>query len=458
MKSAKLFFVGVSFFLLFVQAKAQDSTSTQAMTLEQCIEYALKTNVNMVNARLDVEVAKAQVGEVKAMGLPQITGDIQTIWNYKVPVSLLPASIIPASDRPPGITGDDFVPVEFSPKYQGSAGVNLNQLLFDGTYFLGLKAADTYTELSVKAIDVAKSEVAAGITKIYYGVLVMKERQGIIGDNLKRISELLRETKAMYDNGFVEELDVDKLQVTYNNLENEQTRLNRFVESNLNLLKYQMGMPVQEELKLVATLTDVTLNTSILESESVDYSLRPEYAVYQVQREIDVLDEKRYKVGYYPTISLFGSAGYNMGSPEFDFFKFNEDTWFRNGAVGLQVSIPIFDGFRKKYQIQQARIKLQRTDLSIIHLKKTIDWERKDALINLNNAISTLESQSENMELAKKVVDKSQIKYKEGVGSSMEINNAETELLNAQNNYFSALYDALIAKVNYDKALGKLAE
>ncbi len=371
---------------------------------------------------------------------------------------MLPAAIIPADQRPPGITGDDFVPVEFAPKYQGNAGVNLNQLLFDGTYFLGLKAADTYTELSVKAIDVAKSEVVAGITKIYYGVLVMKERQGIIGENIKRISELLRETKAMYDNGFVEELDVDKLQVTYNNLENEQIRLNRFVESNLNLLKYQMGMPVYEDLTLVATLTDVTMNTSILESESIDYSLRPEYAVYQVQREIDVLDEKRYKVGYYPTINLFGSAGYNMGSPEFDFFKFNDDTWFRNGAVGLQINVPIFDGFRKKYQIQQARIKLQRTDLSIVHLKKTIDWERKDALINLNNAISTLESQSENMELAKKVVDKSQIKYKEGVGSSMEINNAETDLLNAQNNYFSALYDALIAKVNYDKALGKLTE
>jgi outer membrane protein TolC len=457
MKSAKLFFIGMSVCFLFTQAKAQDSTSTQ-MTLEQCIEYALKTNVNMINARLEVENAKATVGEVKSMGLPQVTGNIQTTWNYKVPVSLLPASIIPAADRPPGITASDFVPVEFSPKYQGSAGVNVNQLLFDGTYFLGLKAADTYTQLSVKAVDVTKSEVIAGITKIYYGVLVMKERQGIIGGNIKRISELLRETKIMYDNGVVEELDVDKLQVTYNNLENEQIRLNRFVESNLNLLKYQMGMPVQEELKLVATLADVTMNTSILETESVDYSLRPEYAVYQVQREIDLLDEKRYKVGYYPTVNLFGTAGYNMGSPEFDFFKFNDETWFRNGAVGLQVNIPIFDGFRKKYQIQQAKLKLQKTDLSIIHLKKTIDWERKDALINLNNSITTLESQSKNMELAKKVVDKAQIKYKEGVGSSMEINNAETDLLNAQNNYFSALYDALIAKVSYDKALGKLIE
>ncbi|MFT5617033.1 MAG: outer membrane protein [Arenicella sp.] len=458
MKSAKLFFIGMSVFFLFTQVKGQDSTSTQAMTLEQCIEYALKTNVNMLNARLEVETAKATVGEVKAMGLPQITGDIRTTWNYKVPISLLPASIIPEDQRPPGIVASDFVPVEFSTKFQGNAGINVNQLLFDGTYFLGLKAADTYTKLSVKAIDVTKSEVVAGITKIYYGVLVMKERQGIIKGNIKRISNLLRETTAMYENGFVEELDVDKLQVTYNNLENEQTRLNRFVESNLNLLKYQMGMPVYENLELVATLTEVTMNTSILESESVDYSLRPEYAVFQVQREIDMLDEKRYKVGYYPTVNLFGSAGYNMGSNDFDFFRFKDDTWFRNGAVGLQVNIPIFDGFRKKYQIQQAKLKLQKTDLSIIHLKKTIDWERKDALINLNNAITSLESQSKNMELAKKVIDKAQIKYKEGVGSSMEINNAETELLNAQNNYFSALYDALIAKVSYDKALGKLTE
>lgn len=259
--------------LPFGFAQAQDDASSNQMTLEQCIEYALKTNANMINAQIDIKTAEATVGEVRAQGLPQLNGQFQYTYNYRIQTQLFPASNF---DQNAG--DDEIVNFQFGLPYNGTAGVTLNQLLFDGTYFLGLRAAETYTDLSKKAIKVTEAEVKANISKVYYGVLVTKERQKIIGENVKRIEALLKETKILYENGFVEELDVTKLEVTYNNLKNEQTRLDRFVENNLNLLKFQMGMPVQEELNLTATIAQVQMNMTALEEETVDYAARPEFS------------------------------------------------------------------------------------------------------------------------------------------------------------------------------------
>ena len=447
-------FLGMAFMLLWQvsELKAQEAEKDASMTLEQCIEYALQHNNNMKNAQIDIATSEATVGEVKSAGLPQINGQFQYTYNYKIQTQLFPAT-----NFDPMAPADEVVSFQFGLPYNGTAGVTLNQLLFDGTYFLGLKAAETYTSLAKEAVKVTEMEIKAGVTKIYYGVLVAKERQKIIQQNLERISSLLKETKVLYENGFVEELDVDRLEVNYNNLNNEKIRLDRFVESNMNLLKFQMGMPVGDELDITTTMAQIQLDAKTLAEETVDYSLRPEFGVYQIQKELDMMDERRYRLGYYPTVNLFATYGYNGGAQQnSDLFKFNDNNWFPNGTIGLTLNVPIFDGMRKKYQLQQAQLRLQKTELSIAQLKKTIDYERKNALINLNNSITTLESQSKNMELAKKVIDKAQIKYKEGVGSSTEVINAETDLLSAQNNYFSALYDALVARVDYQRAMGTL--
>ena len=435
---------------------AQDNTEEKnnKMTLDECIEYAFKNNASMIDAKIDIELAKSTVGEVRAQGLPQVNGTFQITDNYKIPTSFIPADIVRSDDNP--IPPDvEFVPVQFSTQYTGYAGLNMTQLIFDGTYFLGLKAADTYTELSKAAVGVSKADIALNVTKSYYGVLVIREQLKLLDKNIERVGQLLTETKELYANGFVEELDVDKLSVTYNNLESEKQRLERLEGNSLSFLKFQMGMPVVEELQLEDELVAIQMDNQLFE-ESFDYKQRPEYGVYEVQRELDLLNVKQYKVGYYPTVNFNANYGFGAGSNKFNLLRFSNDNWFGQGSLGISVNIPVFDGLRKKYQIEQAKLSLQKTENNITNLKKTIDWERQTALNTLSNSISTLETQSKNIELAKKIAGKTKIKYKEGVGSSLEVIQAETDLLDAQNSYFSALYDALIAKADYDKAVGKI--
>lgn len=437
-----------------LQAQDTKEDAVQQMSLKECIEYAFKTNSSMIDAQIDIKTAEATVGEVRAQGLPQVNGSFQLTNNYQIPTSFIPAELARAFD--PTIPADvKSVPAQFGIQHTGYAGLNLSQLVFDGTYFLGLKAADTYTELSKKAIDVTKSTVALNVTKSYYGVLVTQEQYALLSKNIERVESLLNETKALYKNGFVEELDVDKLEVTHNNLVSERQRLERLITNSINLLKFQMGMPVADELVLTDEIVTLQMANQLLD-ENFDYKERPEYSVYEVQRELDMLNVKRFKVGYYPTVNFTANYGYTGGSSKFDLLRFSGDNWFAQGALGVTVSVPIFDGFRKKYQIEQAKLGLMKTELGMKQLEKSIDFERTNAINTLNNSISTLQTQSKNIELAKKIASKTKIKYKEGVGSSLEVNQAETDLLNAQNQYYAALYSALIAKADYDKAVGKI--
>ncbi|MGB0525251.1 MAG: TolC family protein [Flammeovirgaceae bacterium] len=441
----------ISLVLASVELQAQDAEEIQRMSLAECIEYAFKSNASMIDANIDTKIAEATVGEVRAAGLPQINGQIEYTNNY-----VIQTQFFPATNFDPNASDDDVVAFKFGLPHTGLAALSLEQLVFDGTYFLGLKAADVYTNLSKKAAEVTKAEVALNVTKSYYGVLVTKERLALLDKNIERIKQLLDETKALYDNGFVEELDVDKLTVTHNNLVSERQRLERFSINSLNMLKFTMGMSVVEKIALSDELVTIQMDNQLIEEEGFDYGQRPEYAVYQVQRELDMLDEKRYRMGYYPTLSFFANYGYNGASNTFDLYKLNGNNWNNYGGLGLSLRVPIFDGLRKKYQIQQAQLRLQKTEFGIKQLEKTIDWERITAANTLSNSISTLKAQSENIDLAKKIASKTKIKYKEGVGSSLEVIQAETDLLDAQNSYFSALYDALIAKADYDKAVGKL--
>lgn len=436
-----------------------EMTSPENFDLKACVEYALQHHPSIASAKLDARIAEGVVGETRSIGLPQVNGELSILDNYQIQTQFLPAVFFaedpinnpPPADAPP-------VGVQFGTQFNGDFNVQLSQLIFDGTYFLGLKAADVYSDLARRAIKVSEADVAETVTKAYYGVLVARERQRILSLSTERVGQLLKETKAFYENGLVEELDVDRLEVTYTNLETDLQRLKRFEQTSLLILKYQMGMDVDNEITLTQTLAEAQLQDQIIDKEGFTPADRPEYSVLQVQKELNMLDVKRYKVGYLPSLAGFFSVGFNSGTNTFQQYKLNDDTWFRYGRLGFSLSIPIFDGFKKKYQIQQAELELEKTRIQENMLLNTFKLEQQTSLNSLESNINTLESQAKNRKLAEKVVSKTKIKYKEGVGSSLEVIEAENDLNTALNNYYSALYDALLAKVEYDRSLGKLLE
>jgi outer membrane protein TolC len=422
-----------------------------AFSLQEAIDYALTKNLNIRNSQLDALSAEARIGEIRAVGLPQINGQLGLNNNLIIQRVFLPARFA----NPNAPENAPPIAAQFGVKYAGNAGVTLTQLIFNGSYLVGLKAAATYRELAQKNVVQSKVTVAEAVTKAYYSVLVAEERAKVLELNLDRLDTLLRDTRALNQSGFVELIDVNRLEVQLNNLRTERQKVQNLIDLSYELLKYQMGMPLTEKVTLKDKITEVDLaEIKAASEEVVTYTNRVEYSVLSTQSKLAELDIKNIRSGYLPSVGGVLTYGHNNGRNELG--NLFSTRWFNNSLLGLNVQIPIFDGMSKHYQLQQARIRLDQVRLGQNLLEQSIDLQVKQANITLRNALESLETQRRNVELATEVVRVSKIKYQEGVGSNIEVINAESSFKESQTNYYAALYDLLIAKVDLSKSLGVL--
>jgi len=435
-------------FLSILSANAQEGS----FTLKEAVDYAVKHNINIKSSQLDAVSAEARIGEIRAAGLPQVAANFNLSDNVIIQRVFLPANFADPNASPDAAP----VAVQFGVKYSGSAAATLNQLIFSGSYFIGLRAANTYRELASKNVTQSKITVAEAVTKAYYSTQVAVERAKVLDYNIGRVDSLKRETEIMNKSGFVELLDVNRLEVQINNLVTERQKVQNLIELSYTLLKYQMGMPLSETIALEDKVEDLDIETmkSEFSETAVNYNQRIEYSLLDTQMKLAGLDLKNIRSGYLPTVSASFGYGHNNGRNTLpDLFG---TQWFNNSVLALNVNIPIFDGFTKKYQVQQKKVALDKVKLNQSLLEQSIDLESRQAAINIKNAFATLETQRRNVDLAQEIVRVSKIKYKEGVGSNIEVINAESSFKEAQTNYFSALYDVLIAKVDLSKAKGEL--
>ncbi|MGZ5303245.1 MAG: TolC family protein, partial [Bacteroidia bacterium] len=381
----------------------------------------------------------------------------------KLPTSFLPDFISPSVYgvliKEGVLTPDKFpqgdpalFPVQFGTKYTATAGVTISQLIFDGSYIVGLKASKTYVDLARKNARRSKIEAAAEVTKAYYGVIVNQRRLDIIDANITRLSKAYNDTKALNEQGFVEKIDVDRLSVTLNSLEVEKQKLQNFISLSNYLLKFQMGMPVDAQLTLTDSISEI--NFVPQSADKIDYTKRIEYAMLQTQKNLLTLDLQRHRSGYLPSLVAFGSLSTQAQRNEFNFFKGGE--WYETALIGGKLSVPIFDGLQKRARIQSSKISLQKTDNDISSLENAIALDITNAKLMYENTNKTLEIQRKNMELAQEIARVAQIKYKEGVGSNLEVVSAEAALKEAQTSYFNALYDVIISQVDLQRATGTL--
>jgi len=425
-------------------ALAQDAYT---FTARQAVDYAMKNSVNVRNALKDVEIQIQQNREITSAAYPQLSGNINLTDYLKLPTQLIPAEFFGGA---PGT----FLPVQFGTKWNGTYGATLNQVLFDGQVFVGLQAREASIEYRERNVGVTRETIKANVYKIYYQLVVGKKQIALIDANIARAEKLLHDTKAMFENGFQEKLDVDRVNVLLSNLRTQKTRIENQLQSGNVGLKYLMGMPVKNELALTDTLSDSFLRDGVL-NDSVRFEDRQEYQLLKSLEKLNTYDIKRYRFTYIPTVSLTGNYNRMAMREKFTFFKGNED-WFTTAYIGLQVNIPIFDGFARDARIRMAKLNLEKTQTSIEGLKNQINNEVATANITIRNAIIAIDEQTKNMKLAEEVYEQTKKKYEAGLGSNLEITNAETDLREAQNNYFTALYDGIIARVDYLRAIGKL--
>jgi outer membrane protein TolC len=428
-----------------ISAKAQLTDSLANFSLKEAIDYAQNHQSSILNASIDEEIAKNTVKQTIGIGLPQLNGNVNFQDFLKIPTNLLPGEIF-------GKPGTQ-IPAQFGVQYQSSFGLELNQLLFDGSYLVGLQASKTYKELSNKNLKRSRIETAVGVTKAYYSVLVSNEQLSLLDANMDRLKKSLNDTKALLANGFVEKIDVDRLTVLNNNLETERGNVIRLLELNVNLLKFQMGMNIQFKLVLKDSIGSLQVEESLAVKDTSAYQNRIEYSLLETQKKLNELDLKRYKSLFLPSLSAFGNTSRSLQSNDFLNLL---DRSFPATIIGFRLSVPLISGGVKTYQVRNAKLEVLKTENNLVNLRNGINLEVEQAQTVYRNGLKSLDNQKRNMELAKEVLRVTKIKYEQGVGSSIEVTTAETSLKESQNNYINALYDLLINKVNVDRALGKI--
>lgn len=430
-----------------------NATAGQTYTLQQAIDFAVRQNINVRNSQLDAVSAAARIRETKASALPQVSASASLTDNLIIQRAFLPAVFFDPKASPDA----PAIPVQFGVKYSANAAASVNQVLYSAALNVGLRAAATYRELAQRNLESSKVVVAEQVAKAYYGVLVALERAKLLDFNIARLDTVLNETQAMNKQGFVEKLDVQRLEVQANNLKAERQNVQNLIELSYTLLKFQMGLGINDEITLAEQLEDRAvedLRPLISADPTFQYRSRIEYSTLETQIKLAEQDIEVTQKAYFPTLAAFANFGYNSGRNKID--QLVTSPWFNFASLGLSLQVPIFDGFLKRSQIEQKRVTLQKAQNSGELLRNSIDLQIRQSSITLRNDLQSLQTQKRNRDLAEEIVRVTRIKYKEGVGSSIEVLNAEASLREAQTNYFGSLYDFLIAKVDQDKALGRL--
>ena len=435
--------------LLFVNS-AVVAQSLETFTLKDAQEYALTNNLNMKIKQTDIAIAKEQVNETKAIGLPNVSGGL----NYQHFVQL-PVSLVPAIFFNPMAAEGEFAELTFGTKNNLTAKLEASQLLFNGSYLVALEGSKTFVNLSEQNLQQAQIDLKYSVTQSYYNALIAQEQVRLLEMNTANLSKILFETEELNKSGFVEEMDVDRLRLTLNNLKTQIFSAQRGAELALNALKFQMGMDASTPIELSESLQDIVAN---LETMAVDESFNPEsraeYRLLDQQEKLNELDIKNYRWQRLPNLAAFASYQQTFQNDNFDVF--DGDFWFPTFVVGLQLNVPIFQGLGKNAQIAQRELMTVQLRDGKDLLKESFNLEITQAKMNFTSALEQVKSQEENIKLAQKIYDTAIIKYNEGLGSSLEVNSAESSLFETQGLYVQSLLSLVLAKTNLDKALGTL--
>lgn len=444
----RIYLIIMLFVTANVIAKAQGTDSlTYNLSLKAAIDYALSHQTAVLNAIVDEEIARNTVRQTIGTGLPQVSTSYSFQDFLKLQTTLLPGEFAdPPSSTP--------IPVEFGTKYNSTAAIELTQLIFDGSYIVGLQANKTYKQLSIRNTKRTKIETAVAVTKAYYGVLVNGEQLSLVDANLAQLTKSLNDTEAMFKNGFSEKIDVDRLQVLKNNLETERENVTRLLQMNIDMLKFQMGMPIQTSLTLTDKINDVRNEpVAVLGIDTGVYKGRIEYSLLETQKKLNELDLKRQKSLFLPTLRGFANASRNFQSDELS-THYNQS--YPSSVIGLTLSWNLINGGQRIYQVRNAKLAVKKSENDMLNLKNGITNEISASQKMYLNSSRSVGNQERNLTLAKEILRVTRIKYEQGIGSSLEVTTAETSLKEAQNNYITALYDLLISKVDLDKAAGRI--
>ncbi|WP_088340170.1 TolC family protein [Robiginitalea sediminis] len=416
-------------------------------SLDEAVAYALEHNYTAINANRDLVDAQKQKWETIATGLPQISAAVSYQDQLKQPVSLIPAEFF---DGEPGT----FVPVVFGPPRTTSATATLRQQIFDGSYIVGVQATQAFLRYSQNNKEKTDQEVRKTVVEAYGNTLLARESVAILQKNIATVEKNLYETQKLYENGLAEEESVEQLQITLATLQNQYNNSERLVEITLQMLNTLMGLPLEHPTELTQTLDDLVAQQTrfeLLESpfqmeNNVDYKL------------VQNLNEQRYyelklaKSRALPTLNAFINYGRTGFSDPFSYFD-DQTQSFESSILGFDLSIPIFSSLGRSASTQRAKIALEKAKTQLKETEQQLELQVKRARTDYTLAIETYQTSKQNLALAERIETKNEIKYGEGLATSFELRQAQTQLYTAQQEYLQAMVNVVNRKTELENIL-----
>lgn len=419
----------------------------QEFSLSQAREFALVNYYEAKNADLDLKIAKKKIWETTAIGLPQVSGSASYRNAFDLEFEFPDAAL----QQP----GNEFLSV-FAADNVTKGQLDATQLLFDGTYIVGLRAAKTYYQLSEDKKVKSFNEIKANVSSAYYLVLVARENIKIVEKSLTTMSKVAKETEAIVGQGLMDEMEYDQIQLSVNKLKSNLLNAQRMEQIALAMLKLNMGYEQEKEILLSDSLNGIINSVGIdaLENQEFNSALNPDLNLLSTQRILAKLDVQRYKMQRLPSLAAFYSAANTAYQTEFNFYK--NATWYSQQNLGVSLNIPIWSSGMQGAKIQQAKLALLQTDNSIAHFENAIKVQFNNASSQLNTKLADKQNAKKSLEIAQRIYSRTIAKHKEGLTSSLELSQTESQLQQAQGTYINAIFELLNAKVELDKLQNKL--
>lgn len=421
--------------------------SQQNFSMQEAIDYANTHAYSVKNAKLDIDKAIKKKWETTTMGLPQISGKVDYQNFIKQPISLIPAQFF-------GGPAGEFAEISFGTKQNLKTSATLSQLLFDGSYLVGLQSAKVYLTISKLGEEKTRKAIKEAVILAYGNVLLSKESIKILKNNIALLEKNISDTQKIYENGFAEEQDVEQLQITLSNLKNQLTKTESLYDIAKKMLSITIGYPMDKEINLTDSLTDLASKNTSLELLNKEFNLdnHIDYKMEINNIKAKELFIKLEKSKYLPSVFTFVNYGLTANNDKFKFFN-KEQKWFDSSIFGVSINIPIFTSFKTNSRIQQAKLELEKEKNNLSQIKQKLQLQAEKAKTDYNFAISNYQNAKKRMQLAKRIENKEKIKFFEGVGSSFNLTQAQQQLYAMQQNYLQAIVQIIQTKAKLETAL-----
>lgn len=432
-------------------AAGLSSLSQQSFSLEQAIDFATKNNASVKNAILGIESANQKVKETRAIGLPQVSaaGEFQNFLD-------IPITVAPANAFNPSAPADELVSLQFGTEYNAKGFINANQLIFNGSYIVGLQTSKKFKQVSQFQKTKTIQDVKENVLKAYYGALVAEKTVATLTEISSTSITIYDQTKGLFEQGLIEEDNVTQLSLNVLQAKNSLNSAKRQLENAKNLLKFQMGMDVNESISLSSDFDAVITSLDASQSEvSSEISQNIDFLLLNQQRELNVLNVKYEQSQYLPSLNAFFTHQQNALRNDFDLLESGQP-WFPTTIWGLNLSVPIFSSGSRMSKVSQAKIELKQTENSLAQLEKGLSIQTQSAKTNYDNAFDTYTTSKEAVSISKKIYNNYQIKFKEGLITSLDLSQIQTQYLSSQTQYIQAMYNLVSAKIELDKITNKL--